>query len=375
MGELRVTTTTGQETALAEGAVAEFKASLRGEMLCHSDAGYDAARTVFNAMIDRHPGVIVPCTGVADVISAVNFARTHQLLVAVRGGGHNVVGNATCDGGLVIDLSRMKGIRVDSIGRTARAEGGVTWGEFDRETQVFGLASTGGIVPTTGIAGLTLGGGHGYLMRRFGLACDNLLSADIVTADGQLQTASATQNADLFWGVRGGGGNFGVVTSLEYRLHSVGPRVLGGLIIHPLPSTREVLRFYREFAPTAPDELTVYLAIVTPPGGERVVVFLVCYNGPLEKGEHALRPLRAFGSPVADTVGPTPYTALQALVADTEPPGLLNYWKSSFIYDLSDDAIDTMVAQFEAVPSPWSHAALEHLGGAEEPHRRGRDGL
>src|SRR5687768_17291719 len=234
------------ETSLAVEIVDAFKATLRGALLCPGDHGYDDARRIWNAMIDRRPSYIVRCAGVADVIQAVNFARTHNLLIAVRGGGHNVAGNAVCDGGLMIDLSPMKSVRVDPVQRTARAEGGITWGEFDHETQAFGLATTGGVIPSTGIAGLTLGGGIGWLMGKHGLSCDNLLSVDIVTADGQLRHASASENADLFWGVRGGGGNFGVVTSFEYQLHAVG-QILGGMVIHPLEKAPEVLRFFREF--------------------------------------------------------------------------------------------------------------------------------
>jgi FAD/FMN-containing dehydrogenase len=282
-----------------------------------------------------------------------------------------VAGFAVSDGGLMIDLARMKGIRVDPASRTARAEPGLTWGEFDRETQAFGLATTGGFVPSTGIAGLTLGGGLGYLMRRFGLACDNLLSADIVTADGQLRTASAMENEDLFWGLRGGGGNFGIVTSFEYQLHPVGPMVLGGLIVHPLSAAKDVVRFYREFAPTAPDELTTHLACLTTPEGDPVVVFVVCYSGPADQGEGVVRPLREFGSPLHAAVGPMPYTEVQALGGPLYPPGRLNYWKSSFIDELPDAAIETMVSQFAAAPSPFSAVALEQLGGAVS--RVGRD--
>src|ERR687886_1282130 len=264
--------TTLMTTGLDEAAVQELRTSLRGALLRPGDDQYETVRQVWNGMIDRKPALIARCAGAADVISAVNFARTHNTLMSVRGGGHGVAGYAVCDGGLMIDLSLMKGIRVDPAGRTARAEPGLTWGEFDRETQAFGLATTGGIVPTTGIAGLTLGGGIGILMRRFGLACDNLLSVDIVTADGQLRTASPTENADLFWGVRGGGGNFGIVTSFEYRLHPVGPMVLAGIIVHPLTVAKEAFRFYREFTRTEPEELTTYFGMVAAlalPGGDQ----------------------------------------------------------------------------------------------------------
>jgi FAD/FMN-containing dehydrogenase len=350
--------------ALAETLVQELRAAFRGDLQRPGDPGYEEARAVWNAMICRRPALIAQCAGAADVIRAVDFARTNDLLVSVRGGGHSVAGHAVCDGGLMIDLSRMKGIRVDPTSRTVRAEPGLTWEELDRETQAFGLATTGGFVPSTGIAGLTLGGGIGYLMRRFGLVCDNLLSADIVTADGQLRKVSATENEDLFWAIRGGGGNFGIVTSLEYRLHPVGPMVLGGLISHPLPAANDVMTFYREFTPTAPDELTTHLVCLTTPDGDAVVALVVCYSGPLEQGEEVIRPLREFGSPTDDTVGPMPYTEVQGLGGPLYPPGRLNYWRSSFLYDLSDAAIDTMVARFEAVPSPCSVVALEQLGGA-----------
>ena len=357
-----------------DGALVEaLRARFRGDLLCSGDDGYDAARTVWNGMISRMPALISRCTGTADVMAAVTFAREHDLLVSVRGGGHSVAGFAACDGGLMIDLSGMKGIRVDPVGRTVRVDPGLTWGEFDRETQAFGLATTGGIVPSTGIAGVTLGGGFGYLMRRYGLACDNLLSVDIVTADGELRRASESANADLFWGIRGGGGNFGIVTSFEYQLHEVGPTVLGGLILHPFSAAREVLRFYRDLTATAPDDLTVYLACLTSPDGEPLIGFAVCYCGSLDHGEEIVRPLRAFGAPIDDSVGPISYVEMQGLDGPLYPPGRLNYWKSSFVHDLSDAAIDTMIAHFETVPSPISLIALEHLGGAVR--RVGKDDM
>ncbi|MBI4487736.1 MAG: FAD-binding oxidoreductase [Deltaproteobacteria bacterium] len=364
MTDLRVTTLTGGDILLQDSAVEEFEKGLRGQLLRPGDEGYDEARKVWNGMIDRRPGLIARCAGVADVIHSVNFARTHNLLVAVRGGGHNVAGNATCNGGLVIDLSCMKGIRVDPIGRTVRAEGGVTWGEFDLETQAFGLATTGGIVSTTGIAGLTLGGGLGWLSRRCGLASDNLLSADIVTADGKFLTASATEHEDLFWGLRGGGGNFGVVTSLEYRLHVIGPTVLAGMVVHPFEKAKEILKFYREFTSTEPDELTSYAALGTLPGGDPVAAIFVCYNGPIEEGEKILRPLKEFGPPVADQVHPMVYREVQSMLDSSFPSGQQHYWKSNFLKGLSDDAIDTMVAYCASRPSPMSHGTIEELGGA-----------
>lgn len=255
MGDIPVATITGAQAVLEAAAVKVFKASLRGELLCPDDHDYDRARKIWNGMVDRRPAMIVQCAGVADVINAVNFVRRKNLLVAVRSGGHNVAGTAVCDGGIMIDLSRMKSVRVDPMNRTARADPGLTWGEFDRETQAFGLATTGGICSETGITGVTLGGGFGWLMRKHGLSCDNLVSVDVIIADGGFLTASAIENADLFWGVRGGSGNYGVVTSLEYRLHPVGA-VLAGMVLHPLQKAKEVFKFYREYTGTAPDELS-----------------------------------------------------------------------------------------------------------------------
>lgn len=368
MATLHTLTTGGG--GLSDEAIQAFRSGQRGDVIRPGDAGYDAARRVYNAMVDKHPALIARCTGVADVLGAVTFARDHHLLVAVRGGGHNVAGNALCDGGIVIDLSPMKAIRVDPAARTVRAEPGVNYREFDRETQVFGLATPGGTISATGIAGLTLGGGFGWLSRQHGLACDNLLSVDLVLADGRFVTASATEHPDLFWGVRGGGGNFGIVTSFEYRLHPIGP-VLGGLLVHPLPRAREALQFYREFTSTAPDELSVFAALLSNPDGSRVIAFVVCYNGPLDQGEEVIRPLRQFGPPVADLVQPIPYTTMQTLMDDGFPNGLQNYWKSSFLQELSDEAIDTIIAHFTAAPSPLSALVIEQFGGAGA--RVGRD--
>jgi FAD/FMN-containing dehydrogenase len=277
---------------ISPSAIEKFKVSLRGPLLQASDAGYDEARKVWNGSIDKRPALIARCTGVADVISCVNFARENNLLVAVRGGGHNVAGNAVCDGGLVIDLKLMKGVRVDPARRTVRAEAGLTWGEFDRETQAFGLATTGGQISTAGIAGLTLGGGWGYLARRYGLSCDNLLSADFVTADGQFLTASAAENADLFWGLRGGGGNFGVVTSFEYQLHTVGP-VFAGIVAYPIQKAKTVLELFRQVTSAAPDELACDIVLHTLPDGTPIVGMNICYNGSIAEGERVVRPLRS----------------------------------------------------------------------------------
>ncbi len=351
-------------TILAESAIAEFKASLQGALLRPGEAGYDDTRKIWNGMIDRRPALIACCRGVVDVINCVNFARTHELLVAVRGGGHNVAGNAVCDGGLMIDLSLMRGIRVDPVGRTARAEAGATWGEFDRATQAFGLATPGGQISTTGVAGLTLGGGWGHLARRHGLVSDNLISADLITADGNFLTVSATEYADLFWGVRGGGGNFGVVTSLEYRLHTVGP-VLAGIVAYPLAQGKEILRLFRDLTVAAPDELASDIVMITMPDGTPVVGIVLCYHGPIETGERILKPLRSFTPLLMDAIGPMPYTGAQRLVDDFYPKGLQDYWKSSFIARVSDEVIDIMVGFCANRPSPMCHGLIEHqLGGA-----------
>jgi FAD/FMN-containing dehydrogenase len=314
-------------------------------------------------MIDRRPALIACCTGVADVHAGVQFAQEHALLVSVRGGGHGVTGAAVCDGGVMIDLARMQSVRVDPARQTVRAEGGTTWGTLDHETQAFGLATTGGVVRSTGIAGLTLGGGHGFLMRSYGLACDNVLAMDLVLADGRVLTASATAHAELFWGLRGGGGNFGIVTSFEYHLHPVGP-LLAGLLIYPLAQAREVLRRYRELTSTAPDALGTLAALATVPDGTPAGVLLIAHNGRIEDGERLLHPLRTFGPPLADQVGPLSYVALQSISEHFNPPGLRNYNRSDYLQALSDDAIATMVEHFATVPTPQTHIVLEHLGGA-----------
>lgn len=348
---------------LTEADAQEFQSRLRGELIQRDDWGYDEARTVFNAMVDKRPALIVRCAGVADVIAAVNFAREKHLLVAVRGGGHGVTGSAVCDDGLVIDLSAMNSVRVDPANRTARAEGGATWGDFDHETQAFGLATTGGIVPTTGIAGLTLGGGIGFLNRKYGLACDNLLSADVVTADGRLLTARAEEHGDLFWALRGGGGNFGVVTSFEYRVHPLGT-VLGGELVYPLDQAKEVLRCYRDWSTAAPDEIRADAALISGPDGPALVV-AICYCGAIEEGEEVLGPLRSCGSSMADTVAPVPYATVQNLFAEIFRPNRLHYWKAGFVRSFSDDAIDAMVDFFAGdVPGAFAAMAIEHLGGA-----------
>ena len=314
-------------------------------------------------MINKRPALIVRAAGVGDVIQAVEFARESGLVLAVRGGGHNVSGNAVCDGGLTLDLSLMRSVRVDPKRQSLRAEGGTLWRDLDHEAEGFGLATTGGLISSTGIAGLTLGGGLGWLMGSYGLACDNLLSVDLVTAAGELVAASASESADLFWGLRGGGGNFGVATSLEYRLHPVGP-MLGGLIIHPLEQAADLFRFYEAFTRETPDALGSMLLFVTSPAGERVAALAVCYNGPPEKGEVLLAPLRAFGSPLADTIGPMRYTQIQQMFDEGFPAGLQNYWRSSFLEYLDGDGIEAIVERFRQAPSPQAAIAIEQLGGA-----------
>jgi FAD/FMN-containing dehydrogenase len=358
-------------TVLEKKIVRTFGESLSGELLLPGDKGYDLGRRVWNGMIDKHPAMIAYCGDVDDAVKSVDFARTHELITAVRSGGHNVAGNSVCDGGIVIDLSRMKGIEVNAASRVARAQAGLTWGEFDRATQARGLATTGGIVSQTGIAGLTLGGGIGWLMRKFGVTCDNLLSVNMITADGRLVTASADENQDLFWGVRGGGGNFGIVTGFEYRLHQVGP-VLAGTVYYPAARARELLRFYRDYIAELPDELTTMFAYMAAPhtpalfrllGDGPATAIHICYAGLIETGERLLRPLRDFGPPLADAVRIMPYAELQSMLDSGAPPNLQNFWKSSYLESLSDEAIEVLAAYCEGVTSPLSQVHLQHLGG------------
>jgi FAD binding domain/Berberine and berberine like len=363
MNDQHVTTTTGGDATLRGAILSDFKASLRGPLLLPGDDGYDHARSLWNGMIDKRPALIARCAGVADVIACVNFARANNVLVSVRGGDHSAAGTALCDGGLTIDLSAMKSVRVDPARRTVRAEGGTRWGDFDHATQAFGLATTGGTNSDTGIAGLTLGGGLGWLAGKYGLACDNLLAADVVTADGRLLTASATENQDLFWALRGGSGNFGVVTSFEYRLHRVGP-VLGGMVVHPFERARDVLRLYSDFSRGIPDEVNTIGALLTAPEGFRVAAIAVCYNGSLEEGEKVLRPLREFGPPLVDQIGPMPYAAVQNMMDATFPRGRHYYWKASLMNRISDDAIDAMIEDFAAAPSPHTVVGFQQLGNA-----------
>jgi FAD/FMN-containing dehydrogenase len=343
--------------------LAALRAKMNGHVLNPADDGYDAARQIWNAMIDKHPAVIARCNSGADVQHAVAFARDQNLAVSVRGGGHNIAGLALCDGGVTIDVSPMKGIQVDARARTAVADGGLTWGEFDRETQRFGLATTGGAVSTTGIAGLTLGGGVGWLMGRCGYTVDNLLSADVVLHDSTMVTASSSSHPDLFWALRGGGGNFGVVTSFHYRLHPVDV-VLAGLVAHPVERLPEMLRFYREFVSRAPDELTVHTGVLTLPTGDRVAVFVLVWSGDLGIGEQVLRPLRTFGSPIVDMIQPMPYAVAQQMLDAAVPYGRCNYWKSGYLRELHDDAAETLIEYSNRITSPYSLWLIEHIHGA-----------
>ena len=341
-----------------------FRRHFRGEILTPESAGYDTARQIWNGMIDRRPAAIAQCTGPADVAAAVRFATEQDIYPAIRAGGHNVAGVALVDDGLVIDVSPMKGIVVDPAARTATAQTGLTWGEFDRETQVCGLATTGGLVSTTGIAGLTLGGGVGWLMGRCGLVCDNTLAYQVVTANGDLITASAEQHADLFWALKGGGGNFGVVTSITYRLYPIAT-VISGMLLHPMARAPEVLRFYRNFVSGAPDELTAYAGAITTPDGMRAIAIVPSYCGDdLNEGERLLEPLRRFGPPVADLVARMPYVAMQQMLDAATPHGLRSYWKANFLSALPDDAIDIFAHFAESCPAPRTLALLEHAHGA-----------
>ena len=334
-----------------------------GEIVTESDGGYDVARRVWNAMIDLRPQVIVRPSNASDVVAAVNFARDERLPLAIRGGAHSVAGMGTCDGGVVIDFSSMKKVVVDPEKRTARAEPGAKWTDFDKATQAHGLATTGGTVGDTGIAGLTLGGGFGWLEGACGMTIDNLLAADVVLADGRLVRASSGENSDLFWALRGGGGNFGVVTAFEYRLHAIS-QIVGGMVVHPYSAARDVLKFYGTFLETAPDPLTVAAAIMTGPDGHKVCAIVCTYAGPVEEGLKAVRPIKEFGSPVVDIVGPMPYLGQQSLLEQGMPPNMRNYWKAEFIDRLTDGFIDTWADAYSGAASPMSFQLLFPIHGA-----------
>jgi FAD/FMN-containing dehydrogenase len=358
---------------LGDGTIAEFEQGLRGRLIRPGNSDYDEARAIWNGAHDRYPALIVRCAGVADVMRAVDFARSENLQLAVRGGGHSIPGFSTVDGGLVVDLSAMDTVRVDPSKRTAIAEGGATWAAFDHETQAFGLAVTGGLVSSTGIAGFTLGGGIGWLMRKHGLACDNLIGADVVTGDGMLVHTSEQENPELLWGLRGGGGNFGIATSLEFRLHPVGPMVMAGPIFFAGDRAEEVLRFYRDWVRSLPDEMTTLVNLTTAPPapflpesvhGKPIIAVIAVHAGEIEQGRAIVEPLKELGDPVADLIGVMPYTMMQSLLDGLFGPGLHNYMRSAYVDELSDEAIAATVARHAAVPSPHSEIHFHHFGGA-----------
>ena len=359
-------------------ALTDLQSRLRGELVGPGDPGYDAARAVYNAMIDKHPALIARCVDVADVIAAVNFAREHGLTLAVRGGGHSGPGLGTCDDGLVIDLSRMKGVRVDPAARTARVAGGCTWGEVDHATHAFGLATPSGFISTTGVGGLTLGGGTGYLSRAYGLTIDNLLGVDMVLADGQFVTANADQNSDLFWAARGGGGNFGVVTAFLFKLHPIST-VYGGPMLWPIERAPELLKVWRDFILSAPEDINGWFAFITVPPIPafpaelhltKACAIVWCYTGPLARAEERFRPIRAFGPPAVDHAGPIPWPELQSIFDGLYPPGLQWYWKADFVTDLSDKAVELHTKYGAQLPTMHSTMHLYPINGAA--HRPGK---
>jgi FAD/FMN-containing dehydrogenase len=353
----------GARRRLDDGTIGALRGELRGALLTPGDSGYDEARRIWNAMIDKRPAAIARCAGTADVMRAVRFGADHEIVISVKGGGHNVAGTAVCDGGLMVDLSGMKGVNVDRARRVAHAQPGLLWQELDHETQAFGLATTGGVVGETGVAGLTLGGGVGWLVRKHGMSCDNLRSALVVIADGSAVVASPTEHEDLYWALRGGGGNFGVVTSFELALYEVGP-VLGGLLVHPRDAAADVICFHRDFMRSAPDELTSYVGLLTTPDGAPVVALACCYCGDLGVGEKVLAPLRTFGRPLVDDLRVRPYAEVQAMMGAGFPWGRRNYWKSSFLRTLDDDASVRTIVERAARMTPLSAIVLEYYGGA-----------
>ena len=362
----------GQRT-IGNGAIDALRQHLAGDVLLPGDAGYDAARGVWNAMIDRRPGMVVHCRTATDVQRALVFAAEHELSTAIKGGGHNIAGNAVCDGGIMIDLSAMKTIEVDADARTARVEAGALLADLDAATQAHGLALPLGINSTTGVAGLTLGGGYGWLSRKFGLTIDSLVAADIVTADGRSRRVSATESPELFWAIRGGGGNFGVVTSFDFELHAVGPEVLSGLVVHPIAAASDLLRDYRKLAAAMPDELTVWVVMRKAPPlpflpeewhGREVLVFAACYAGDMAEGERALAPLRALGSPIADVIGPHSYAGWQQAFDPLLTPGARNYWKSHNFEAIEDGLVDILTEAVGRLPSDECEIFIAQLGGA-----------
>ncbi|HEY6224283.1 MAG TPA: FAD-binding oxidoreductase [Gemmatimonadales bacterium] len=373
MTKLTVKIRPSGDTTIEDGAIKALTKNLRGRFVRPGSQDYDQARTIWNAMIDRRPAAVIRCQSTDDIVQAVRFAAQHKLVLAVRGGGHNIAGNAVCDGGLMIDLSLMRTVRVDPAKRTANVEPGATLADLDGAAQAAGLATPLGINSTTGVAGLTLGGGFGWLSRKLGLSIDNLISAEVVTAAGDLVKTSGTGNSDLFWGIRGGGGNFGVVTSFEFRLHPVGPQVLSGMIIHPLEAARDVLHYYRDFLPTTPQEFVCWFVMRKAPPlpflppewhGREILALAVCYCGKIEDGERVAKPLRAFGKPIADVIAPHPFTAWQTILDPLLTPGARNYWKSHDFRELNDGLIDLLVEHAGRLPDPQTEIAFAQLGGA-----------
>lgn len=363
MTDFPISDSSGNHISLSDANVSSLRSQLAGELLVAGNSGYDQARTVWNGMVDQRPGLIARCLSTADVVAAVNFARTHDLLVAVKSGGHNIAGKSVTTDSFTIDLSQMKGLEVDVEHRTVNCQSGLKLGELDEGTQAFELATVQGIATDTGMAGVAIGGGYGWLAGRYGMTCDNLVSAELVLADGHVVTVNAQENEDLFWGIRGGGGNFGVVTSFEYRLHPV-TTVLGGLIIHPRSDAGNFLRFFREYAAGAPDELTMVAALLHTPDGVPAVAAAVCCCAPMDRAEGILKPLKEFGSPLADFIQPIPYIEQQKLLDDAWPPGDQFYWKTSLVSNLSDVAIEVLIEHAEKAPSPLSVTALQQLHGA-----------
>ncbi|HEX3974518.1 MAG TPA: FAD-binding oxidoreductase [Stellaceae bacterium] len=368
-----IRTLAGATKTISTEAIASLRGKLRGSAVLPGEEGYDAARTIWNAMIDRRPGLVVRCLGAADVIQAVTLARTEGLLLSVRGGGHHIAGHAVCEGGLLIDLSQMKSVQVDPQARTARVEPGALLSDFDKEAQAFGLATPLGINSTTGVAGLALGGGFGWTTRKFGLTVDNLIAAQVVTAAGELVRASESENAELFWALRGGGGNFGIVTAFEFKLHPLGPEVWSGLIVHPFAEAATLLPQFRRVVAEAPDELTVWAVMRKAPPlpfipaewhGKEVLLFAACYSGDMKDGEKATKALRALGKPIADVIGPHPFTGWQAAFDPLLTPGARNYWKSHDFADLSDGAIKAIVDAAAHLPTPECEVFIAHVGGA-----------
>lgn len=363
-GDLAARTLAGAEIALRKSDVDALAATLRGTVLVPGNTGYDDARRVWNGIFDRRPALIARCASPSDVIQAVNFAREHDLLTSVRCGGHSQTGKSVNDGGIVIDCSPMQAVRVDPVARTARVEGGALLAHLDRETRAFRLATTAGTVSHTGAAGLTLGGGFGRLGRRFGLACDNLIGADLVTADGRLLQVSEKDNRDLLWGLRGGGGNFGVATSLVYRLHPLDPTILGGNIIWPFEQAGNVMRRYADYTATAPDALNTDLFAVHLPNGQHVIVIECCWSGDLAKGEGVLRPLRQFGKPIVDEIAAIPYLKLQGSLDKVFDHGTRAYIKAGFVVELTDSIIDGIVAELRSAPPGTLGMFIQQSGGA-----------